>query len=108
MVQFLDYCFNKTRDKIKVHGLGMTSDWQLERYPFYSVDSTSWNQIQRWGCSASMKGKMPNAWTHMGTKEENKKNTHYITIQDIKYYLNKEKHYTELWQKRNINWDGQM
>jgi len=105
---FLDYTFSKTRDKVKVHGLGMTSDWQMERYPFYSVDSTSWNQIQRWGCSASMNngGSMPNAWTHMGTKEENKKNTEYILKKDIIHYINKEKYYTELWQKRNINWVG--
>lgn len=32
----------------KVHGLGFTNTTKLDRYPFYSVDSSSWNSW-RWG-----------------------------------------------------------
>jgi hypothetical protein len=44
---FLDKCFriicdNNGIPKSKVHGLGVTSPAMLRRYPFYSVDSTSW------------------------------------------------------------------
>jgi hypothetical protein len=43
---YLDWCFHhilKHKEKrIKVHGFGMTSPTTLLRYPFYSVDSTTW------------------------------------------------------------------
>jgi len=35
--------------KIKTHGFGVTSQWLLEKYPFYSVDSTSWIAGQQYG-----------------------------------------------------------
>ena len=46
-VPFLDKCFRAICDKdgipkSKIHGLGVTSPSLLRRYPFYSVDSTSW------------------------------------------------------------------
>ena len=46
-VPFLDKAFTIICDKngipkSKVHGLGMTSFELMRRYPFYSVDSTSW------------------------------------------------------------------
>ncbi len=46
-VPFLDKCFRMICDKdgipkSKIHGLGVTSPVLLRRYPFYSVDSTSW------------------------------------------------------------------
>jgi len=52
---FLDKCFNiicNTKDglpKSKVHGFGMTSLDLMLRYPWYSVDSTSWVQTGRFG-----------------------------------------------------------
>jgi len=33
----------------KVHGLGFTNTQKLARYPFYSVDSSSWNGGWKWG-----------------------------------------------------------
>jgi len=38
---YLDAIFNITRDKVKVHGLAMTKTGLIEKYPFFSVDSTS-------------------------------------------------------------------
>lgn len=38
---YLDQIFNITRDKVKVHGLAMTKTTLIEKYPFFSVDSTS-------------------------------------------------------------------
>ena len=35
--------------KIKVHGFGITSVALMERYPWYSCDSSSWLQIARFG-----------------------------------------------------------
>jgi hypothetical protein len=37
------------RPKVKVHGFGLTTVSLMERYPWYSVDSSSWVQIARVG-----------------------------------------------------------
>lgn len=38
-------CDSDGRPKLKVHGFGMTSVPLMKRYPWYSVDSSSWVQI---------------------------------------------------------------
>lgn len=40
-LDYLDGIFNITRDKCRLHGLAMTKTTLIEKYPFYSVDSTS-------------------------------------------------------------------
>lgn len=35
--------------KLKIHGFGMTTLELMERYPWYSVDSSSWVQVSRFG-----------------------------------------------------------
>lgn len=41
--KFLRWFLDTAREKkVKVHGLGFTNSEQLLKYPFYSVDSTSW------------------------------------------------------------------
>lgn len=40
---WLDICFQRLKgSKAKIHGLGVTSLELMKRYPWYSVDSTSW------------------------------------------------------------------
>jgi hypothetical protein len=39
--EMLDKIFAVTRDKVRLHGFAMTKLWMMEKYPFYSVDSTS-------------------------------------------------------------------
>lgn len=52
---WLDKCFNMICDqpshlpRVKVHGYAMTSVWLMIRYPWYSVDSTSWVVQSRLG-----------------------------------------------------------
>ena len=52
---FLDTCFGdyicdaKGIPKVKVHGFGLTSLKLMMRYPWYSVDSTSWVMTSRMG-----------------------------------------------------------
>lgn len=47
---FRNYICNKDGfPKIKTHGFGVTSHELLLRYPWYSVDSTSWNVCARFG-----------------------------------------------------------
>lgn len=55
LVKWLDYLFSSfLSDKkgyplVKVHGFGLTSVKLMRRYPWYSVDSTSWATISRMG-----------------------------------------------------------
>jgi hypothetical protein len=37
------------RAKLKVHAFGMTAPWLMKRYPWYSVDSSSWIQAAAFG-----------------------------------------------------------
>lgn len=37
------------RPKLKIHAFGMTAVWLMERYPWYSVDSSSWIQSAAFG-----------------------------------------------------------
>jgi hypothetical protein len=37
------------RPKLKVHAFGMTAPWLMERYPWWSVDSSSWIQAAAFG-----------------------------------------------------------
>lgn len=55
LVRWLDYVWEKHlldgagRPKCKVHGFGLTSVPLMSRYPWYSVDSSSWVQISSMG-----------------------------------------------------------
>lgn len=46
------------RAKVKVHGFGLTAVALMERYPWYSVDSSSWVQIARTGGLMLPRGKV--------------------------------------------------
>lgn len=39
---WVDGCFSIIQNKVKVHGFGVNSFWAWKRYPFYSVDATTW------------------------------------------------------------------
>ena len=43
MIQaWLDYCFSIIKTNTRVHGFGVNSFHIMKRYPFYSVDASSW------------------------------------------------------------------
>ena len=66
---FLDKCFSIIKDNCKVHGFGMTGMDILKRYPWYSVDSTSWLEASRRGTHYEFKnGKMKSLSTSDKTK----------------------------------------
>ncbi len=39
----------QSKPELKVHGFGMTSQKNIERYPWYSIDSTSYDRATRFG-----------------------------------------------------------
>lgn len=55
LIEWLDHIWDKYlalpdgTARIKVHGFGLTTLQLMERYPWYSVDSTSWVQIGMFG-----------------------------------------------------------
>jgi len=118
LINWLNYCFSflikPIKEKgLKIHGLGMTSSKILIKYPFYSVDGTSWLCGAKFGTVIKWeKYKMQGA-IHLSHKEkfieaglnlklaenDNEKSKHNIIE-----FLKMEKDITELWKKRGIEW----
>lgn len=94
---FYNHVFKHTRDKIKVHGLGITSRPMLQRYPWYSVDSTSWLSTARYGNSIS---------TDMHMTKMKAKKRHYLenTEEEVQRWLEVNRQMNLLWSKRGVNW----
>ena len=97
--QFYDYVFKHTRDKIKVHGLGMSSIKPCETYPFYSVDSSTWLQFEKFGASRMFPDKKMRK-VMAATVHYSHRNQY-----EIVWYLNFEVYLTRLWARRGIKWD---
>lgn len=85
--EFLKKCFNISRDKVKIHGLGYSSKDGLETFPFYSVDSISFVRV-------SLMEK------HMHTTGV----FSCLRYKRIRYFLRLESYITELWKRRGIEW----
>lgn len=116
MMYWLDKCFSIIKTDSKVHGFGYTSSEGLKRYPFYSVDSTSW-------LGGSMRAeiyKYENGHIRaIRTKDEKKANHTTMMFTDktdgVKLWKHRviknaiewqkfEKYLTDLWTKRGIQW----
>lgn len=95
----LDTMFSlaKRNPVTKFHGFGLTIKDLLYRYPFYSVDSTSWIATIRFGMKFT-----DTKQEFMHSKLRNKdEQLEYA----IKYFLELEKELTNLWTKRGIIWN---
>ena len=97
-MDFSNFVFTKTKDKIKVHGLGVTYVKMLFEYPWYSVDSTTWMSFERYAMSYGIKDKR--LVKYLAAKEHYKYNTQL----EIKHWLKVENQVTKLWEKRGIIW----
>ena len=97
--QLYQYVFKHTRDKIMVHGLGITSEPDLKSFPWYSVDSTSWLQFQKFGSSSIIKSKRMAQYM---AKEVHYNDQNKIEIAGV---LKLEKNITALWAERGVTWD---
>lgn len=99
LIKALDnvFCRAKRKPTTKFHGFGFTMRKFLERYPFYSVDSTSWLAPISWGqnMGGGQVGEM-----HI-KKRDNKK----AIVIGINKYLELEKYITDLWTARGITWE---
>lgn len=92
---WLDYLYsNFNLKEKKIHALGVTTKWCLQRYPFYSTDSSSALSITRY--PSSVKSEI----MHQKTK-------HYTELYKIGIdpILELEKQTTKLWESRGITWN---
>lgn len=122
---WLNKCFKELikpihQRKLKVHGFGVTSLEILKKYPFYSVDSTSWLTPGKFGNipiltdsfkTKSLDYKNP---SHICENWEYLSNVEIKKLQDMttggtelaaKTYLAIEKDITKLWEIRGIKYE---
>lgn len=114
---WLDKCFSIIKNDAKVHGFGATGCDLLKKYPFYSVDSTSYlggsmrSEIYSFN---SESGHMDIIRTSIKEKasyqsirfsdDSEKKKWYERVIQNIKEWIKFEDYVTQLWAKRGITW----
>lgn len=110
-LDYLDALFSITRDKIKVHGFAMTKTKILDRYPFYSVDSTTPLSTVRYGHRV-LKSRGLHSNGFLVTKHDaiemrlaNVLNNNETRIRTaLQEFKKLEQYYTELWKARGITW----
>jgi hypothetical protein len=108
---WLDYCFSHIGTKTKVHGFGLTSKL-LTRYPFYSVDSTSWLSYCAYFKTVKHNAGAINVFgkeTWAGPKNKNYGSFINTKLQNdqliVGEFLKLQEYITKLWEKRGIVWE---
>ena len=102
--KWLSDVFYRIKDKVRTHVLGLTAKDSLEKFPCYSADSSSWINVGRFG----------ELFDFHELEKIPKKNLSHDNLlyydpkvdyhEALKYYINLEKHATNLWKTRGINW----
>lgn len=118
----LDRCFAilEKHWPVRVHGFGIMAQWALERYPFYSVDSSAaivsagmgrvmrftggrlvadgWKEDVR----ATLDGEVAD---HVSTLRSARGSAHAgRRLRNIQAVLRLERHVTEVWTMRGVSW----
>tara|TARA_R100001530_G_scaffold119534_2_gene86713 strand:+ start:814 stop:1596 length:783 start_codon:yes stop_codon:yes gene_type:complete len=112
-----DFVFSNTRDKYKVHGLGITGNEPLKKYPWYSVDSTTWmagrrfneyNDFDEFGnCKRVVNfNKLKKDQVTITSFIHNQKTPEQKVEVSIRSFIKLEKYITRLWEKKGIKWDS--
>jgi len=115
--KLIKLCYDRN---VRVHGFAMIRDVWLDSVPFTSVDSVSWKAGAMYGTAMVKKPKgkitavrlkskhqmVKNGLSlmeyHKQTKEEQR---FLLAMTAIESYKEKEKYFTDLWNKRGIYWD---
>lgn len=115
--KYIKECYNRG---VKVHGFAMTKEDVYNKYPFYSVDSTSWKAGTMYGVQrVIVKNENKNikfkskkqilqiddslAIKALDKNKEVSKNARLVLA--IKAYQKRADEITRLWEKRGIKWD---
>ncbi len=123
-LEWLNKCFYRLKDKIKqglkTHGFAVTADKQLYKYPFYSVDSSSWSAGARYGRIPTFDGHNLRTFRYKDKKDLQKrigdltnhsmkmmedKDENFRMREGIRSYVALGEKATSLWTKRGIIWD---
>jgi len=111
--KWLDICFSIIKVDTKVHGFGINSFNIWKRYPFYSVDATSWlspSKFKRFlkfdNGQASSFGSLQRTQKKDEIIRLDLETKHYTELCDmqIQEYMKMEKFVTRLWEQRGIVW----
>ncbi len=118
---YLDNCWSIIKEywPKKVHGFGLTSWWALNKYPFYSVDSTGWLAGGKFGRLMRLEDlqlssdhyldkdlihkygrRYYDVVDHVGGKSYKGRNKHNVEV-----YLKLQDLVTEVWAERGIVWN---
>jgi hypothetical protein len=84
-IKFFDECFNQFPDKY-FHGLGMTDPQLMLRYPWFSVDSTTWLVGRRFCQLITMEGRV-DLPKDMSVQERVALNVKFLRILEKEAYL---------------------
>jgi len=108
---FLDTCFSVIKKywPKKIHGFGVNALWALKKYPFYSIDSTSWLVGGRYG-----KVFVDSNISRENLRRDNNSNVYSkawsykeMGRKNIRTFLKLEKDITYYWKKRGVIWTKQ-
>jgi hypothetical protein len=118
--QLIKMCYDRG---IKVHGFAMVKKNVMDKWPFYSVDSSSWKAGNQYGASLAKVGtKTKTVGFNKHSKDLYKFATQVDNVKDalqkddlkkqrfkrmelaIIAYNEMEDYYTQLWDKRGVKW----
>ena len=94
----MEYIFSLSGSTTALHGLGQTMIEELRKYPWYSVDSTSWLQPARYGGSKFHSKNMGRVRSKVVPYDKNAE-------REAMYWVKKERELTYLWKQRGIDWE---
>jgi hypothetical protein len=115
---FCDAAFATVRDRVggwangivRLHGLGISPDAPLcARYPWWSVDSSSWSIFHRYGAEVRRDGRLQKPSSSFGSPgrsiggQRSAGDLYYIRT--LKRWRRLEDVYTRLWQDRGVRYD---
>ena len=107
---FIDSAY---RAGVKIHGFKLTNFADLQKWPFYSVDSTSWQAHMRYGIPSgrhlgwpSARRKADPAWKGVMPRSKTTFHTRLSNLRaNARMWIEAEKHITALWRARGIDWE---
>jgi hypothetical protein len=113
-----EYLYKNNYKDVKTHALGLTKYDMLKKFPFYSVDSSTWINPFRFGVafkfengqfhSFSHKEKgstLRNGGTNIALQHHAIKSKHDVIKHSAQAFYDMQEFLTKLWTKRGVIWD---
>lgn len=98
-----------TRWPLRVHGWGVTDSIVMERYPWYSVDSTTWTVGSWYGSSLVRRGRLPVQKREQlppALKLERNSVSRLMRLRHTaRALIDFQRYVTNLWKSRGIDWE---